>query len=330
MTLPMRKRLGFTLIELLVVIAIIAILIGLLLPAVQKVREAAARMSCSNNLKQIGLALHNFHDVNYALPAWGYNFPNPAPQDQGHAALAVILGFLEQDNVIKLARPDLPLLTPPNLPAPLGTSPAGLARIKVYECPSAPSRTLNYGPFFGVGNLPLGLTDYAPMKGVHSGFPARCAPTTLVGMSNTDMEECGVFGRRPIYPKTTDRKLTDIGDGTSNTIMIVEDAGRHQRYARGKPVTPNAPGDTGWLLNAAWGDYNVRVRLDGWSGDGLVERGGCCVVNCSNHQEPYGFHSGGVMTVRGDGSVQFLKENVAPAVMVALISASGGEVLTEN
>src|SRR5262245_27312993 len=107
---------GFTLIELLVVIAIIAVLIGLLVPAVQKVRDSAARTQCLNNVKQIGLAFHSYNDAKRVMPAWGFDFPAPPnpsiPSNQGHSALTLILPYLEQTNAFKLLRTDLSVLDP--------------------------------------------------------------------------------------------------------------------------------------------------------------------------------------------------------------------------
>ena len=143
-----RPRLGFTLIELLVVIAIIAILIGLLLPAVQKVREAAARSTCTNNLKQMGLALHNYESTYGKLPTWGYNFatnPNPSnpygSQVQGWTALVQICPYIEQANLFNQIDTKRSILDPFNLPAPaLGANnPAGATPIKVFVCPSTPN-----------------------------------------------------------------------------------------------------------------------------------------------------------------------------------------------
>jgi prepilin-type N-terminal cleavage/methylation domain-containing protein len=239
---PLRTR-GFTLLELLVVIAIIAVVMGLLLPAVQKVREAAARMQCQNNFKQLGVALHNFHDANGALPPYGYDFnPGPVdnalgPQIQGHSAFSQILPYIEQDNLLKLARLDRSAIDSRNLPPPIGTCLVGEARVKRFECPSAPTRNVDYGPYFAqFGLIPfgvpylLGYTDYAPIRGAHSTFLATCAP----GMTfSQPTSEIGAMGRKTTYPKVTDTKLTDITDGTSNTILLVEDAGRQSNYVRG-------------------------------------------------------------------------------------------------
>jgi len=330
-------RRGFTLIELLVVIAIIAILIGLLLPAVQKVREAAARMSCSNNLKQIGLAMHNYENTLGGLPPGGYDF-NPAPtgnpygaQTLGWSAFAMILPFLEQDNVVKLARPDRSVIDPINFPPPLGTSPAGQTKIKIYLCPSAPDRVADYGPYFtsqGLGSLlngqplNLGVTDYAPMRGASGPFRTNCGSGVVYAN-----DEIGVFGNRgTIYPRVIDLKLTDISDGTSNTLLVVEDAGRQNVYVRGRNTGPQPLLN----LNAAWADQNIRVKVHGFSADGMTQEGGCCVINCNNVDEIYGMHTAGTNALRGDGSVQFMRDSISPATLLALISYSGGEVVSND
>jgi prepilin-type N-terminal cleavage/methylation domain-containing protein/prepilin-type processing-associated H-X9-DG protein len=344
------RRKGFTLIELLVVIAIIAVLVGLLLPAVQKVREAAARMSCSNNLKQLGLAMHNFNSTYGYFPRYNFSFatnPNPANpygnQTSGQSLFTLILPYLEQGNVAAEGKPQFSNIDPSNLPPPLilATSQAGLAQIKTFLCPSSPSLVVDYGPYFA-GKTPLnpsggavllGRTDYVATAGCYNTFLTACAPATPANAG--DPSNSGWIGA--LAPKgtgpTNGVRVGDITDGTSNTTMIGESAGGQNVYFLGaqQPISWVPP-----LLvafNSAWGDPNAAIRVRAADATGKIEDGGCFAINVRNYstlgdapRQLYSFHTGGVNMLRCDGSVFFMSQNISPPTLAAVISKNAGEV----
>jgi prepilin-type N-terminal cleavage/methylation domain-containing protein/prepilin-type processing-associated H-X9-DG protein len=193
-------RRGFTLIELLVVIAIIAILIGLLVPAVQKVRESAARAQCQNNLKQIGLALHGYHDANKKFPS-GYvatavysDGGNDTGPGWGWAAFA--LPYLEQG----------PLARQLNFSQPVQNSPAINTLVAVYQCPS----DLAVGAFV--------VTD------AFGNALAQAAPSSYAACIGGDESDTAGRAGLGIFYRNSQTRLTDVTDGTSNTILIGERA----------------------------------------------------------------------------------------------------------
>jgi prepilin-type N-terminal cleavage/methylation domain-containing protein/prepilin-type processing-associated H-X9-DG protein len=194
-------RSGFTLIELLVVIAIIGVLIGLLLPAVQKVREAAARMQCSNNLKQIGLGLHGYHDASQSFPP-GYlasasyvdGATDTAP---GWGWAAFILPFLEQDNLHRQL----------SFPQAVEQSPAIQTTVKVYLCPSdpVPAGAFIVPDAFGASRAWAGPSSYAACCG------------------GDESDTFGPSGLGVFY-RNSQTRLTDVTDGTSQTLLVGEKA----------------------------------------------------------------------------------------------------------
>ena len=367
-----RHRPAFTLLELLVVIAIIAILIGLLLPAVQKVREAAARTTCQNNLKQIGLACHSYATTTGHLPAWGFTFPvapvpNPyGPQTQGFAALALVLDSIEQGNVVKLGDPTTSLLHPKNLPSPApgGSNDFAKTQIKILVCPSTPDSTelANYDTIMSVApyGFPLGnrysRTDYWPYRGIVpsaitqcGGSPAPVRPEVAPYSAALSMGSVeGGVAQKP----GVGNPLTGISDGTSNTLLMTEVAGRGlAAYVRRRPVatisglvvspdplasTPAAiPSitnqDNKQYARGSWADqwgtpvlYGQTVNATGTKVD---VNAGCEFVNASNFGGPYSCHPGGVNVLRCDGSVGFLRESIAPPALFALITRAGGEAI---
>jgi prepilin-type N-terminal cleavage/methylation domain-containing protein/prepilin-type processing-associated H-X9-DG protein len=305
-------RSAFTLIELLVVIAIIAILIGLLLPAVQKVREAAARMSCTNNLKQIGLALHNYHDVNGGLPS-SFNVPG-LPRV---SMLTRLLPYFEQDNLYKQYNFALNWYDPPNLPV-TGTP------IKILLCPSSP----NPERLDGRPDAP-----WAPIVAVTDYGATTSVSPLLVAAGLADQYGPGMIPKDAPKPR-----FADVTDGLSNTIAVTESAGRPQLWRRGQPVGgPPSPKVNGGGWSRAANDFSI----EGSSSDGSSYPGPCA-INCTNgfdyqaypdpyygrdgSGEVYSFHTGGANALYGDGSVHFLQQSISIRTFAALVTRGGGEV----
>jgi len=345
------KRRGFTLIELLVVIAIIAILIGLLLPAVQKVREAAARMSCQNNLKQLGLACVNYESAYGNLPC-GFlgkdqvNAPAGTLGVHKTAWSAAILPFIEQSPLAGIYNYAYDYDAQPN-------ATAVSTQLKVFNCPSTPSgqrwdtSVSDDAASTGWGTQGRAGTDYSGINAVKAYLYAYCYPNSgvttatskdssqIIGVMTRDSHGGGVNNAGTTFAMIT--------DGTSSTIMIGEDAGRVSWYGVGGQLI--AASGTSVNKEGGWADPNGAFSIDGSlpnctaafvngaTKDVCVTSSGAsntCTMNCTNDSELYAFHTGGANVVFADGHVQFLRSTISTATLAALVTRSGGEIPSED
>ncbi len=327
----MQKRKGFTLIELLVVIAIIGVLIALLLPAVQSAREAARRTQCTNNLKQLGIALHNYHGSLGCFPIGYTIYDAPWPVDPtvpgGHAkwgVLAMLTPFLEQSNVYNAVNFNFPLIGGPNQNFAL--FPENLTvvstRVAIFQCPSdgieqnaPPSWPSNYVACAGSG-MPVPANGYRDLDGTFFVNSSTRFADVRDGTSNTAIVSESL-----------------VGPGGPYNIPIEEMNGDPRRYIRHvSELTENAcelatmvhPRKRG---NWADGDANAGTYVH-WYPPNRRE------PSCNRHSvgwsEASSEHPGGVNLLIGDGSVRFIKDSIALETWRALSTVSGREVISAD
>jgi prepilin-type N-terminal cleavage/methylation domain-containing protein/prepilin-type processing-associated H-X9-DG protein len=327
------KTTGFTLVELLVVIAIIGILIALLLPAVQAAREAARRSQCCNNLKQIGLALHNYADSYQALPIGLQATPvgtgtTGRPRMPGHTALAMILAFHEQANVLALYHSEYPNSHQINRDATR-------SEMSVYQCPSDDSsgRTaVNQGM-----QTEMSRSNYAVCFGAHT---MLCDANGINIVS--DPNRAGIdFETDGAFRIDDSRTWACLRDGTSNTALAAE-------ILSGKDDS-KGPGDKNWDARGMWAwhimgsfAYTHLNVPNTTVGDATFAAGSLncvpeCEMPCDNshgnrwdefHAAARSYHPGGVNLVFGDGHVSFISETIKAATWRCLGAMNDGQAIT--
>lgn len=338
-----RNSRGFTLIELLVVIAIIAVLIALLLPAVQQAREAARRTQCKNNLKQIGLGIHNYESTYSRFPSSG-EYTDEGARDRRFFPVSLyvaILPFVEQANIYSQWNMNVHYTNAANAPLAKKVIPG-------YVCPSNAITQIDSLGYGTADYMPIAYTDIDPVTG---------ARNPLVAGVSLGADRNGALGGC--------RKMSDSTDGTSNTALVIEDAGRATgaagrgdittvRYIGGtrgfdstqlyaaQDVTPGVPGGNFSAPNR-WADTDGASGVSGAPNfpaeskiinNNSVPKGGPAACpwstnNCGPNDEPFSLHTGGCQVVLGDGSVRFLSENLDRQIIRKLCSPQDGETLGE-
>jgi prepilin-type N-terminal cleavage/methylation domain-containing protein/prepilin-type processing-associated H-X9-DG protein len=323
-----RKPRGFTLIELLVVIAIIGVLVALLLPAVQQAREAARQSQCKNNLKQIGIGMHNYHDAFGQFPPAYTWVPGTLLGGTGatdlniHGYTEFLLPFIDQEalfNAMNFRAPymapvDLSSLGLPNYPS--NNQAVIINPVPIFICPSAARESRQLKITLNDLGFPIvwtsGAMDYSPLGGLYS-----VLYNTYMLPVSPQARQQGILSDDNLRVR-----VGDVSDGTSSTLLLFELAGRNKEYRRGREF-----GST--TVGGGWADIsNYENWLKGSSVDGSIS-GGPCVINCTNRggEGMYSFHPGGIQVLMADGAVRFLNESISIAVLANLATYQGGGIV---
>ena len=329
------SRRAFTLIELLVVIAIIAVLIGLLLPAVQKVREAAARMSCTNNLKQIGLALHSYHDANNRFPPGyidGNTNPASTPDNDvgpGWGWASFLLPYIEQGNVYNQI----------NFSQGVGIGNNKVISqmpLAVHQCPSDPLQQA-FAVYDSSFTTPIATVAHGNYVGCN-GWEECFWNSGGVGDPAGNDGLSGGYGQsgNGLFYRNSRTRIADVTDGLSNTIVVGERSSNHApstwtgavtggrcpAWMATQPPSPYAPPPGPPYDNA---DFDEALVL----GHGNATHLPSADFPIFDPDVFYSFHTGGANFLFGDGSVHFLSSGIDPNTYQYLCTIAGGELLSD-
>lgn len=344
------KRTAFTLIELLVVLAIIAVLIGLLLPAVQQVRAAAARLQCQSNLHNLGIALHHYHDAEGTFPP-GLLVAQPRVSNAEATGFTCLLPYIEQDSVYRIYSFNEPWYKPANYDA------VGVP-IKLFFCPAnRTSGYMDFGPISAQWNWPLpprgASTDYAFCKGANASL--------TVDWTRIPLQVRGVFNVGPLGVPRSGVRLDDITDGTGTTFAMGEAAGGTPRYLTRDVRNPNQPAFNALTgedarIEQCWGAAGASDPTQPWYGSVFavtaqygftpdprdepmnqrlvaptVYGGDSTTDNRRGRDWVSGFrslHAGGCNFLYCDGGVRFVREHIQSSTYRALSTYGGDEVVS--
>jgi prepilin-type N-terminal cleavage/methylation domain-containing protein len=340
-----KQKQAFTLVELLVVIAIIGLLVGLLLPAVQSAREASRRMSCSNNFRQIGLALHNYESANRSLPSAYYlgDWPNE------YQPMAVgLLPFLDHNALYEHYDSRVSPLIEPGT-ASMTNVEVISTPLNVFVCPSAPgnSRDRIYEGSMSSNQMTDMLDRLVhPPVDPETKFRWLAAPSDFIVCSGVqgkflteafkininDFSQFAGALQPSINKSRVPNRLSNVTDGLSQTMFMGERTGGKDYYVGHKTIRVAA--ELQGINGGGWGDvFNGRHWLGGSMRNAYYPATqGECPINCNNFRESnfHSFHRGGCHFLFGDNAVQFVSKSISPYVLASQITSSNGETFARQ